>query len=88
MTAKYERQREYASEFLGKFSKHHFMFWSPVVPKGYLTENLAKIDGLELVINGSYKERIEHLRCRARREKQDTGNPFFRALQILEHLRE
>ena len=64
------------------------MFWSPVVPKGYLTENLAKINGLELVINGSYKERIELLRLRARTEAQDTGNPFFRALQILEHLRE
>ena len=88
VAAKHQRQREYAREFLGNFSKHLFMFWSPVVPKGYPTENLAKIHGLELVINGYYKERIELLRLRARTEAQDTGNPFFRALKILEHLRE
>ncbi len=86
--AKHERQRAYANEYLDNFQYHRYMFWSPVVPRGFLTENLAKIDGLELVINGAYKGRVEQLRRRARAEAQDTSNPFFRTLQILEHLRD
>lgn len=58
------------------------MFWSPVVPKGFLTENLAAIEGLELVLNSKYRECVAQLRERAGIEAQDTGNPFFRSLQI------
>lgn len=64
------------------------MFWSPVVPVGYLTEELPKIEGLELVINGEYKRRVEELRQLARSTAHDAGNDFFRMLQILEHLRD
>lgn len=88
VAAKHKRQREYAEEYLDNFQHHRFMFWSPVVPRGYLTENLAEIDGLELIINGVYKDRVEQLRLRARSESHDTNNPFFRTLQILEHLRD
>ena len=84
---KHQRQRDYAKRYLGDFKVHKFMFWSPVVPVGYLTENLNKIDGLDLVINGSYRDRVGQLRDRARTEAHDTGNPFFRAMQITEHLR-
>lgn len=84
---KYRRQCQYAERYLGNFPTHRFMFWSPVVPRGYLTENLDRIEGLDLVLNGRYRECIDRLRERARVEAQDTGNPFFRALQILEHLR-
>ena len=84
---KYRRQRRYADHYLGNFATHRFMFWSPVVPVGYLTENLDRMEGLELVINARYRERVDRLRERARVEAQDTGNPFFRALQIIEHLR-
>jgi len=63
------------------------MFWSPVVPVGYLTEHLPQIRGLELVINQHYAAKIEELRSLARTETHDAGNEFFRALQILEHLR-
>ena len=84
---KYQRQQEYADRYLRDFKARRFMFWSPVVPKGYLTENLAEIEGLELILNSKYRECVTQLRGRARREKQDTGNPFFRSLQILEHLR-
>jgi len=45
---KYERQKQYASKYLNRFDKIRYMFWSPVVPKGYVTQNLAQIDGLEL----------------------------------------
>lgn len=76
-----------ANRYLGNFRNHRFMFWSPVVPRGYMTRALAEIEGLELVINGDYKRRVDQLRMRAKKESQDTGNPFFRALQILESLR-
>ena len=85
---KHRRQRQYAKKYLKNFKNHRFMFWSPVVPQGFLTENLTRIRGLELIINGKYKECVNKLRRRARAEAQNTGNPFFRTLQILEHMRE
>ena len=85
---KHARQREYAITHLTNFENHRFMFWSPVVPVGYLTEHLEGIEGLELVINGEYKKCIEQLRVLARDRTHDTRNPFFRMLQIIEHMRE
>lgn len=86
---KFLKLKEYARTYLAPRFKHHkFMFWSPVVPVGYLTKGLAEIDGLELVINGVYKRRAHLLMDIASREKQDTGNPVFRVLQILGALRE
>jgi len=84
---KYERQKEYANKYLSGFPKRYFMFWSPVVPKGYITEELEKIDGLDLIINNRYAQRIDELREKAKELTNDVGNPFFRMLQILEHLR-
>ena len=84
---KYDRQKEYANKYLLGFPKRYFMFWSPVVPKGYITEELEKIDGLELVINKKYAQCIDELRLKAKELTNDLGNPFFRMLQILEHLR-
>lgn len=85
---KHERQREYANKYLTNFKNHEFMFWSPVVPVGYITEHLECIESLELVINGEYKQRIEQLRLLARNTTHDARNPFFRMLQIIEHMRE
>jgi hypothetical protein len=56
ITAKHKRQREYAEQYLRDFAPH-FMFWSPVVRPGLVAE-LEKIDGLELFINGKYKEAV------------------------------
>lgn len=84
---KYERQKEYANKHLSDFPNRHFMFWSPVVPVGYITRELGKIHRLELVINRQYAQCIDELRERAKELTNDTGNPFFRTLQILEHLR-
>ena len=88
ITTKYQRQQGYAQDHLAQFAERHFMFWSPVVPRGYLTEHLQQIVGLELIINGEYKRRVEELREMAARESYDARNPFFRVLQILEHLRD
>ena len=85
---KHKRQREYAENHLGHFDVVRYMYWAPVVPRGHITENLAKIDGLELIINGEFKSRIEAMRTLAAQTTHDTGNPFFRTLQILEHLRD
>lgn len=85
---KHERQQHYAAKYLDNFSNIRYQFWSPVVPKGYLTENLAKIETLELVINGEYKQRIDELRQLASKVTYDARNPVFRMLQILEHLRD
>jgi len=84
---KYEKQRKYAKDHLPDFPSRHFMFWSPVVPEGYITQNLQKNKGLELIINEEYTSRVNELRQKAKKMKNDTGNPFFRTLQILEHLR-
>ena len=59
---KHERQKEYAEEQLANFKNHVFMFWSPVVPVGYITKHLNEIESLEIIINGEYKKRIEELR--------------------------
>jgi len=84
---KYERQKEYARKYLSSFPARHFMFWSPVVPKGYITGELEKIGGLELIINEKYAQCIDQLKEKARELTNDLGNPFFRMLQILERLR-
>ncbi len=84
---KYGIQKTYANKNLSDFPNRYFMFWSPVVPRGYITSELGKIDGLELVINEKYAQCIEGLKEKAKELTNDVGNPFFRTLQILEHLR-
>ena len=85
---KHDRQRDYAAKHLKAFPSISFMFWSPVVPVGYITEGLSEIDELELVINEDYAQRVAEIRQLARTTTHDVGNDFFRALQILEHLRD
>ncbi len=85
---KHRVQKDYAKKYLKTFSNIQYSFWSPVVPVGILTEGLRKIDGLELIINGKYKKCIGKLRAEAKSITHDTGNPFFRMLQIVEHMRD
>ncbi len=87
ITEKHRRQRDYASTHLGNFRRHRFMLWSPRVPVGFLTKGLAQIDGLELMINVDYGHAVDELRNLAGAATRDTGNAFFRALQIMEHMR-
>lgn len=88
ITKKFERQKQYAKDYLGQFDGHRYMFWSPNVPVGAVTEQLEALATLELIINGEYKRRVGELRELAAKQTQDMQNPFFRALQILEHLRD
>lgn len=84
---KHERQKRYGSKYLEKF-QCEYMFWSPVVPVGFITQNLSQLPDLQLVINGEYKRRIEELRKLSAETTHDARNPVFRVLQILEHLRD
>lgn len=84
---KYFRQQQYGAKYLSDFSCQH-MLWSPVVPKGFLTNALAEIDGLQCVINGEYKRRIGELQALAANTTYDARNPVFRLLQILAHMRD
>ncbi len=84
---KFERQKRYGKEFLHGF-RCEYMFWSPVVPNGYITDGLSKLSGLQLIINGEYKRRMDELQDQARKDTHDARNPFFRMLQILGHMRD
>ena len=85
---KHERQKLFAKQYKDNFEHHKFMFWSPYVPRGKVSKGLSKIDGLELIINGDYKRRVDDLRSRAKDETHDARNPFFRMLQITEHMKD
>lgn len=84
---KHERQKLYAEQHLKEFQDVQFMFWSPVVREGAITTALEKISGLKLIINKEYATRIHELQDGAKKTTRDTGNPAFRFLQILAHLR-
>ncbi len=82
---KYERLRAYATDCLGEFTPY-FMFWSPVV-RWSVESELKKMQGLDLVINNEYAGWMQALQELAKKGTHDTGNPAFRVLQILGHLR-
>ena len=82
MTEKVEKQRRCAERHSSAFENRVFMFWSPNVPVGTVGKADAQIRGLQVVINGENKRRIQQLRAKARLGKQDTGNLAFRVYQI------
>ncbi len=86
LTKKLGRQKEYAHHHLNHF-KAEFQVWSPVVPSG-LAKSIANVGYDKLIINQEYAQRIDQLRQKAVEMTHDTGNPAFRLLQILEHVRE
>ncbi len=88
LRAKLDRDKLFANRVLKDFLTCRFMLWSPVVPEGKLTAQLVELEkeGMELVINGEYAERLEELKKSAEEMENDTGNPAFRLLQILEHV--
>ena len=87
ITRKHKRQKRYSRQRFLRGFRCEYMFWSPVVPVGFITENLSRLRDLQLVINGEYKRRIKELEAKAAETTHDVGNPFFRVLQILKHLR-
>jgi len=85
---KYKRQKKYAEKYLKNFDNHKYMFWSPRVPKGYMTEEFEKMKAeIDFVINEKYTKKFDELINVAKAQTQDRGNIFFRVLQIQTHLR-
>lgn len=88
---KFEAYDQYGRGYLPNMNRK-YMLWSPSVPRGYLTEKLEELRSglgldLEFVINEDYTTKVDKLRAMAKRETKDRGEPFYRALQILEHLK-
>lgn len=86
--SKHEFQKAYAAARLERFPNKAYQLWAPRVPEGKLLGALTEIDGLELVVNGEYTQRVRALEQLAAKEHHDSGNPFFRTLQILKSLRD
>ncbi|MUV56253.1 hypothetical protein [Halogeometricum sp. CBA1124] len=93
---KFNSDYDYVTRVFDDADEYVFQLWSPVVPRGLLTSGLDELSNdfkdksgaeIELVINESYTDRINELRELARADKKGYGEPAFRFLQILEHLR-
>ena len=80
--------RQWSRDFTPKY-----MFWSPYVPAGKRMAQLQAIETrikpkVELIVNSEYTKRVEELQKMARHDDSTSGEPFYRALQIIEHMRD
>ncbi|MEP6665069.1 MAG: hypothetical protein ABJA81_01360 [Nocardioidaceae bacterium] len=84
LAAKLSSVREYADEVFPGV-KRHVEFWSPRVRPGLLPglTELNERDGVTLVINGVYANRVSELVASARVTTAYSDHPSFRMLQIL-----
>lgn len=90
--AKVSAKMRAAREFISRVyvdSVPTLEFWSPIVPKGLvaLLSDLGEEHDFRLVANHEFTERIQTLVDRAREHTKVTGEPAYRMLQILTHLR-
>ena len=84
---------KYSKSILPAFSKV-FMYWAPNVPKGVISllekykKDIEK-EGInfDLVINQKYAEYVNRLTALAKKDPRNTGEPSYRVLQILGHLK-
>jgi len=91
---KFKASIKYASKMFPEFQIQH-MLWAPYVPQGILTSLLSKMQtrlqnagvDVQLIINSEYTDRVSQLRALAKGDTRDRGEPFYRALQIIENLR-
>jgi hypothetical protein len=91
---KFKAMIKYASTIFPEF-KIQYMLWAPYVPEGILTGLLSKIQvrlqnediNVQLIINSEYTSRVNQLRMLAKGDTRDRGEPFYRAMQIIENLR-
>jgi len=92
LKGKFLVSKEYGETSFPDF-KRKYMLWSPYVPKGRLTSGLEAICAelemdIEFIINEVYTGKVRELQKKARTDTKDRGEPFYRALQIIEYLRE
>ena len=78
------------------FPQHQrrFEWWSPRIQPGLMALFDAMIPALDnggtavsIVANAEYADRVARLAARAGEDTKATGEPFYRALQILTDLR-
>lgn len=93
---KFQSDYEYVTTVFDDADEYRFQLWAPYVPDGKLTDGLDKLwddfaaergEEIDLIINEAYTEHVETLRDLAAEERKDYGEPAFRFMQILEHLR-
>ena len=84
---KHINQKNYALNNLQRFKNIKYMFWSPYVPVGGITDGLNQISGLDLVINSDYTIKFKELEIIAATQSHPDTNPVFRTLQIMGHLK-
>lgn len=94
--SKFVADHSYVTRIFDDADQYVFQFWSPYVPEGYLTNGLDRLaedfrdecnSDIEIVVNEDYTARVNELRELAAEDAKDHGEPAFRFLQILEHMR-
>jgi hypothetical protein len=84
---KFEVQQEYYNTNLkDKFNQAHFMLWAPKASKNIL-KGLGDCKNLKLVVNDKYTECVNELIKKSKKYTNPTGNPAFRLLQIISHMK-
>lgn len=91
--SKFTKDIKYSKDILLEFKKI-FMYWSPNVARGIveLLNNYKKklndkgID-FKLIINYEYTKCLNQLAELAKKDAKNRGEPFYRVLQILGHLK-
>jgi hypothetical protein len=93
---KFESDQEYVNKVFDDADEYRLQLWSPYLPRGHLTEGLEELvkrykeeneQDIEILVNEEYTDKIDELRDKAAAEKKSYGEPAFRFLQILEHMR-
>ena len=94
ITEKLRHAREFVQPMLPQFPEPAFMVWSPYVPVGKSTKGLEKLVSewtgpgtLGLRINDRFATAVQELADLASTTTKQRGEPFFRTLQLLTHLR-
>lgn len=84
---KFGRQKKYAEKNLPKDFQIIFMYLSPIVSPKYVKAISENNLGLQIVFNAEYSKKIEEIKDVIKGQTKDFGNPFVRALQIVEALK-
>lgn len=86
---KFIRQKQYADKSLKPFPNQIYQFWAPIVRPAVLTPltTLSKDKNVELIVNQEYAKRVGELMELGKDGTKDYGNPVFRTMQILQHLK-
>jgi hypothetical protein len=94
---KFKSDQSYVTRVFDDADEYVLQLWSPYFPEGKLTDGLEKLSEeykeekrqeIEILVNEQYTEKINELREQAAKDKKSYGEPAFRFLQILEHMRQ